>query len=172
VTTTFTGQELPSLLRNAAVPIWLPWPLPSGWLVTGFAGATDDLGETCGCAVALSGPNPFGGPGEMLIISEELGLGLGARFAGLPGPDPGGDVAASAPHAGVRFSNHEFPLWHVDAPHRAAYVGTVMGHWLWLVMFPDTAGLLMARPLVLRDLRDPGQELDLPYGQRSPLLPD
>lgn len=172
MTAIFTGQELPDLLRNAVVPIWLPWPLPPGWLVTGFAGATDALGGTCGCAVALSGPNPFGGPAEMLIISEELGLGLGARFAGLSGPDPGSDFAASPPHAFVRFSNRQFPLWHVDAPRRAAYVGTVQGHWLWLVMFPDTAGLLMAEPLALRDLRDPGQELDLPYGERSPLLPD
>jgi Family of unknown function (DUF6758) len=212
MTVTLTGQELPDLLRNAVVPIWLPWPLPAGWLVTGFAGAHEErcaanrcaanrcaangcaangcaangcaangcAANRCaangcaanGCAVALSGPNPFGGPGEMLIISEEPGLGLGARFAGLSGLDPGSDFAACPPHAFVRFSNHEFPLWHVDAPHRAAYAGAVLGHWLWLVMFPDTTGLLLAEPLTLRDLRDPGQNLDLPYGERSPLLPD
>ena len=80
---------LEGLLRGAAVPIWLPWPLPPGWLVTGFAGAGDERSGTRGCAVAVSGPNPVGGPGEMVLVSEELGVGLGARFAGLDGPDPG-----------------------------------------------------------------------------------
>lgn len=32
-------EGLEGLLRGAAVPVWLPWPLPLGWLVTGFAGA-------------------------------------------------------------------------------------------------------------------------------------
>jgi len=172
MTVSFTGGGLPELLRSAAVPVWLPWPLPTGWLVSGFAGAGDERSGARGSAVALSGPNPFGGTGQMLIISEELGLGLGARFAGLAGPDPGSDFAATKPHAFVQVSKHEFPLWHVDAPRRAAFAGEVMGHWLWLVLWPDTAGLLLAEPLALRDLRDGGQDLNLPYGERSPLLPD
>jgi hypothetical protein len=172
MTSAFTGRELPELLRSAAVPVWLPWPLPERWLVSGFAGAGDARGDTAGCAVALSGPNPFGGLAEMLIVAEEPGLGLGARFAGLPGPDPGGTFATGAPHAFAVVNKHEFPLWHVDAPHRAAFAGQVMGHWLWLVMWPDTAGLLLVEPLQLTDLREPGQHLDVPYGERSPLLPD
>ncbi|MBO0777016.1 MAG: hypothetical protein J2P34_11955, partial [Actinobacteria bacterium] len=70
---------LRGLLREAGVPVWLPWPLPVGWLVTGFAGAGDDRSGTHACAVALSGPNPVGGLGEMLMVSEEPGVGLGAR---------------------------------------------------------------------------------------------
>ena len=169
---TLSGQELPDLLRSAVVPVWLPWPLPTGWLVTGFAGAGQDRGDTRGSVVALSGPNPFGGHGQMLVISEETGLGLGAGFAGLTGPDPGADFAAGPPHAFVQFDNHDFPLWHVDAPRRAVFAGAAAGHWLWLVLWPDTAGLLMARPLPLRDLRDRGHELVLPYGERCALLPD
>ena len=172
MTAEFTGGGLPELLRSAAVPVWLPWPLPEGWRVTGFAGARDDRTRTCGSAVALSGPNPFGAPAEMLIISEELGLGLGAKFAGLAGPDPGAGFATGSPHAFAHVSKHEFPLWHVDAPRRAAFAGEVLGHWLWLVLWPDTAGLLLAEPLALRDLRDGGPHLNLPYGERSPLLPD
>jgi hypothetical protein len=159
------------LLRGAAVPVWLPWPLPPSWLVTGFAGAGDDRSGARGCAVAVSGPNPCGGPGEMLLVSEELGVGLGARCAGLGGPDPGVDFTAGAPHALVKFGNHEFPVWHVDAPDRAAFAGEVMGNWLWLILWPDTAGMMMVDPLELRDLRDPGQDLDLPFGARSPRLP-
>ena len=164
-------EGLDGVLRSATVPVWLPWPLPPGWLVTGFAAAGDERSGSCGCAVALTGPNPVGGPGEMLIISEQPGVGLGARFAGLDGPDPGRDFTAGPPDASVQFGNHEFPLWHVEAPERAAFVGEIMASWLWLVLWPDTAGTLLMESLTLRDLRDPGQDLDLPYGAMSPHLP-
>jgi hypothetical protein len=165
-----SSESLQAALHGAAVPVWLPWPLPAGWVVTGFATAGDERSGTRGSAVALSGPNPMGGPGDMLLISEEPGVGLGARFAGLAGPDPGGDFTALAPHAFVQFASRQFPLWHVEAPSRAAFAGEVMGSWLWLVLWPDTAGVLLLEPLPLRDLRDPGQELDLPFGARSPRL--
>jgi hypothetical protein len=165
-----SAAGLDGLLYRAAVPVWLPWPLPVGWLVTGFAGAGDERSGARACAVALSGPNPAGGPGEMLLISEELGVGLGARFAGLPGPDPGPDFAAGQPDALIRVGSHELPLWNVEAPGRAVFAGELMGNWLWLVLWPDTTGLLLVEPMPLRDLRDPGQELDLPFGAPSPQL--
>jgi len=149
----------------------LPWPLPGGWLVTGFAAAGDGRSGTRGTVVALSGPNPVGGPAEMLLICEELGVGLGACRAGLDGPDPGGEFLSCSPHARVEFGHHEFPLWHVDAPGRAAFAGELMGSWLWIVLWPDTAGTLLVEPMRLLDLRDPGQELDLPFGARSSRLP-
>jgi hypothetical protein len=107
----------------------------------------------------------------MLLVSEEPGVGLGAHLAGLPGPDPGEGFAAGPPHALVGFGLHEFPLWHVDAPDRAAFAGEVLGNWVWVVLWPDTAGVLLIEPLPLRDLRDPGLELDLPFGAASPRLP-
>ena len=162
---------LEGLLRTSGVPVWLPWPLPAGWLITGFAGAGDERTGMRGCVVALSGPNPVGGPGDLLLVSEELGVGLGARFAGLDGPDPGDSFAAGRPHALVRFGHHDFPLWNVDAPERAAFAGEMMGRWLWAVLWPATAGVLMVEPMTLRDLRDPGQDLDLPFGAPSPRLP-
>jgi hypothetical protein len=161
---------LEGLLRTRGAPVWLPWPLPAGWLVTGFAGVGDERTGTCGCAVALSGPNPCGGPGELLLVSEEPGIGLGARFAGLDGPDPGAGFATGPPHVFVRVDSHDFPLWHVDAPGRAAFAGEVKAHWLWAVLWPETAGLLLLESITLRDLRDPGQELDLPFGAPSPRL--
>lgn len=164
-------EGLRGLLRAAAVPVWLPWPLPGGWLVTGFAGAGDDRTGTRACVVALSGPSPAGGLGEMLVVSEEPGVGLGARCAGLAGPDPGAGFATGQPNALVRFSHHEFPLWHVAAPDVAAFAGEAHGNWLWIVLWPDTAGVLLVDALILRDLRDPGQDLDLPFGAKSPRLP-
>lgn len=166
-----SAEGLAGLLRNAHVPVMLPWPLPGGWLVTGFAAAGDERTGTRGCVVALSGPNPVGGPGEMLLVSEEPGVGLGASCAGLPGPDPGTGFPAGPPHAQVRFGNHEFPLWTTDAPGCAAFVGELMGIWLWVLLWPDTAGTLLVEPLQLVDLRDPGLDLDLPFGARSPRLP-
>jgi hypothetical protein len=162
---------LQGLLRDIRVPVWLPWPLPVGWLVTGFAGAGDDRSGTRGCLVALSGPNPVGGPGEMLLVSEEMGVGLGAWLAGLSGPDPGEGFATGPADAFVRFAHHEFPMWHVQTPDRAAFAGEVLGNWLWMVLWPDTAGVLLLEALSLVDLRDPGQDLDLPFGAASPRLP-
>ena len=164
-------EGLEGLLRTGGVPVWLPWPLPVRWLVTGFAAAGDERTGMRGCAVALSGPNPVGGPGELLLVSEEPGVGLGAGLAGLDGPDPGLGFATAQPNASVRVGHHDFPLWHVDAPGRAAFAGEVMGHWLWAVLWPDTAGVLLLEPITLRDLRDPGQDLDLPFGALSPQLP-
>ena len=143
---------LDGVLRSATVPVWLPWPC---------------------CASAntrvASGRQP-GGP-VINAAHEQPGVGLGARFAGLNGPDPGRDFTAGPPDASVQFGNHEFPLWHVEAPERAVFAGEVMASWLWLVLWPDTAGTLLMESLTLRDLRDPGQDLDLPYGAMSPHLP-
>ena len=164
-------EGLEGLLRTPGVPAWIPWPLPSGWLVSGFAAAGDERSGTRGCAVAVSGPNPVGGPADLLLVSEEPGVGLGAGLAGLDGPDPGDGFAIDKPHAFVQFGNHEFPLWNVAAPGCAAFAGEIKGQWLWALLWPDTAGLLMVEPITLRDLRDPGQQLDLPFGALSPRLP-
>lgn len=162
---------LGGLLADARVPFWVPWPLPQGWLVTGFTGAGDERSGTRGSAVAVSGPNPLGGPADLLIVAEEPGVGLGAGLAGLPGPDPGDGFASGQPNAAVKVANHEAPLWLVEADHKAVFAGEVAGSWLWLVLWPDTAGALLIEPLELRDLRDPTQDLDLPLGALSPRLP-
>jgi hypothetical protein len=162
---------LAGLLRTAEVPVLVPWPLPVGWLVTGFAGAGDDRSGTRASVVALSGPDPAGGPGDLLVVAEEPGIGLGSGLAGLDGPDPGDGFAASPPAAMAQFEGHEVPLWNVVAPDRAAFAGELKGAWLWMVLWPQTAGLILAEHIHLRDLRDPLQELDLPFGAPSPRLP-
>jgi len=164
-------EGLDGLLRIAGVPVWLPWPLPVGWLVAGFAGAGDERTGARACAVAVSGPNPLGGPADMLVVAEEPGVGLGAALAGLDSVDPGADFACAPSVATVSFGNHGFPLWQVESPDRAVFAGEIKGHWLWLVLWPDTAGVLLLEPIELRDLRDPGQDMDLPFGATSPHLP-
>jgi hypothetical protein len=164
-------EALDSLLKTARVPVWLPWPLPQGWLVSGFTGAGDERTGTRGSAVALSGPNPLGGPADLLIVAEEPGVGLGAGLAGLPGPDPGAGFAAGQPNATVKVAHHEAPLWLVESDDKAVFAGEVAGSWLWVVLWPDTAGALLIEPLPLRDLRNREQDLDPPFGALSPRLP-
>jgi hypothetical protein len=164
-------EGLDGLLRFSGVPVLAPWPLPAGWLLAGFAGAGDERTGTRAAAVALAGPNPVGGPADLVVVAEEPGVGLGAALAGLDGVDPGAGFASASPTTTVSFGRHDFPLWHVDSPDRATFAGEIKALWLWLVLWPDTAGVLLIEPLALRDLRDPGQDLDLPFGAASPRLP-
>lgn len=59
----------------------------------------------------------------------------------------------------------------MQVPERAAFVGEAMGSWLWLILWPASAGVLLVEQLELLDLRDPGVQADLPFGAPSPLLP-
>ena len=108
----------------------------------------------------------------MLVVAEEPGIGLGAGLAGLDGVDPGAGSPPRRSCATASFGKHDFPLWQVDSPDRAVFAGEIKGHWLWVVLWPETAGILLIEPIALRDLRDPWQDLDLPFGAPSlPRLP-
>ncbi|GAA0545967.1 hypothetical protein GCM10017744_040650 [Streptomyces antimycoticus] len=167
-------EALVVVTNRARVPVWMPWPLPVGWLFTGVACAGDDRSGGRATAVACSGPGPLGGPGELLLIAEELGVGLGARFAGIPGPDPGpGMRVDKPPHVKVLAAGRPTPLWHVEGTpdDRAVFAGEACGLWLWAVVWPEQTGLLMYDEMVLTDLRDAGAEVDLvPCGALSPRL--
>jgi hypothetical protein len=158
------------VLAGSAVPVWVVWPLPPGWLVTGFAVAGDDRQGGRASVVALSGPAPLGGTADLLVVAEEPGVGLGARYAGIAGPDPGSVSDLGPPQARVQAAGHEAPLWAVAAPpDRAAYAGEARGLWLWLVAWPDIAAMVVLDRLELVDLRDV-PALDLPFGAPSPRL--
>lgn len=167
-----TTELLTYLARHSRVPVWLPWPLPHGWLVTGAGHAGSRAEGVRATVVACGGPDPLGGPGELLIVAEEPGVGLGARYAGLSGHDPGTSFGRGAPQARVQAGGHPGSLWHVAAePDRAAYAGEAAGCWLWLVFYPETAGTLLAERLELADVRSLGHEVDLlAFGALSPRL--
>lgn len=165
---------LAALLPHAHVPLWIPWPLPVNWVVTGFAEAGDERTGALATVVALSGPNPLGGVGEAAIVAEDPGVGLGARLAGLEGADPGDGFDSAAADAKVRFSGHEIALWNLDLGRgRAVYAGEALAHWLWLVFASADTGVLMCEINAIRDLRDirrGGIALEPPYGALSPFL--
>src|SRR4051812_30609869 len=103
-------EVLADVVRRAKVPVWLPWPLPRGWVVTGVSWAGDDRTGARAVTTSVSGPAPLGGMGELLLVSEEPGIGLGARYAGMAGPDPGLDPAGPA-SAKVSAAGHPTALW-------------------------------------------------------------
>ncbi|GIH91405.1 DUF6758 family protein [Planobispora siamensis] len=167
-----SAAAVEAVVQSARVPVWLPWPLPTGWLVTGFAEAGDERTGTRAAVVALSGPSVTQGPADLLIIAEEPGVGLGAAFAGLDGPDPGDGFGQGPAHAKIEVKGHPAALWCVEgAPDRAVYAGEALGDWLWTIVWPAEAGCLITlTELCLRDLRDDDQALDLPFGAFSPRL--
>jgi hypothetical protein len=162
-------ESLEVVRSRARVPVWVPWPLPVGWLVTGFADAGDDRTGAVAVAVALSGPSPVGGgPADLVLVAEEPGIGLGASYAGLPGPDPGTGFGVTAANAKLEIAGHPVAMWAAGADDVAAYAGEAFANWLWAVLWPESAGVLMLEDLNLRDLRE--SPPDLPYGAFCPRL--
>ncbi|WP_369795894.1 DUF6758 family protein [Actinoplanes sp. N902-109] len=161
------------------VPLWCPWPLPPGWMVTGVGWAGDDRSGVRATALSCSGPDPLGGgPADLVLIAEQPGVGLGTRFAGISGIDPGylitealGDASRRAgPHAKIVAGGHPTPLWCVKSPEdRCAYVSEAKGMWLYAVAWPASAGYFLAEHVVLHDLSDEAVP-ELVYGAPSPYL--
>ena len=156
---------------GSGVPLWAPLPLLPGWSMTGLATAGDERSPARATVMALAGPSPLGGPADLLLIAEEPGVGLGARYAGLDEIDPGLTVA-SPPDGKVEAAGHPTALWRTpSADDRVAFVGEAMGVWLWAVLWPPAAELVLLEHLVLHDLRDVAhQAVELPIGAPSPRL--
>lgn len=156
---------------TAEVPVWLPWPLPQGWVLSGLAPVGDEVTGVRAVAVALSGPHPLGGPADMLLLSEEPGVGLGSRLAGLTGSDPQPAVDTS-PYTYLHAHGHPVPMWLVDAgTDCAVVVGERDLAWLWLLVRPASAGALLLDQLLVADARALGEEVRLmPYGARTTWL--
>lgn len=177
-----TSVAAAQLAARAQVPVWLPWPLPNAWLVTGLQAAGDDHTGWLATVVAVSGPNPLATRGregsrvaDVLVVAEQPAIGLGARLAGIsdvdPGPSLSAAMAAGGPHAVAEAAGHAVPMWSVPgSPDRAVYVGEAASVWLWLVALPAEAGAMALEDLRLMDLRAPDHALDLPTGAASPHL--
>lgn len=170
---------LEDVASRSQVPVWMPWPLPAGWLFTGVAEAGTQRDGPQATVVACSGPNPAPRPttpgerpADLLLVAEAPGVGLGAHLAGLDDVDPGGSVGVGPADAKLRAGGFPEPLWLVQgAPDRATYVGQAGGVWLYLVFWPDTAGLLLAENLDLHDLRASQSTIQPPVGAPCPRLP-
>ena len=155
-------------------PTYLPWPLSPGWQVTDF-GVVGAPGHARATVTAVSGSSPLDGPVEVMVISEEAGTGLGARCAGTVHSDPGTQIAGNPPSARIRLGSQGVPLWPISTHDadavldRSVFAGEAAGRWLWLVLRPASAMLLLADDWFLADVSGFGaQLLETPFGGHPP----
>ena len=163
-------EAVDHVVALAGVPVWMPHGL-TGWLVSGFGYAGDDRVGARAVATSLTGPSPLGGAAELILVAEEPGVGLGARLAGLPGPDPGDAVGAGPPDAKLEAAGHPTALWSVpSAGDCAVFAGEAKALWLWALVWPASAGVVMYDNVSLLDVRDGCIEAELAFGASSPRL--
>ena len=163
----FAPQTMAQLF-GGRVPAWLPWPLPTGWSVSGLRWTHDGVRYPRAVAVACTGPGPFGGLAELVLVAEEPGVGLGARYAGLDLTDPGPDLSRLAPDTRIRAGGRPTPMWCLpEITDRVVYVGEAAGSWLWASAWPADAWTVIHDDLTLIDLRDPGLAYEVPAGDIS-----
>jgi hypothetical protein len=138
--------------------------------------AGDDHTGPVAAVLACSGPNPLvvdpqdSHVADLLLVSEQPGVGLAAHLAGLESLDPGDAVGHGSPHLKLTVGGHDTPMWALDADGVAAYVGEAAGVWLWTIAWPQTALAVLLEQFELRDVRDLDHLPDLPYGALSPRL--
>jgi hypothetical protein len=161
--------------RCEASPTLVPWPLAPGWTITDFGCVVHPGREARASMLSCSGVTDPDGVVELTIVSEEPGVGLGARCAGTDHTDPGAEVGEGPPHAKVRIAGVALPLWSVStsasdpAFDRSVFAGEAHGRWLWLVLRPASAALLLRDEWILADVAGLGPELiDVPFGGNPP----
>lgn len=158
----------------SGLPTYLPWPLGTGWRVSDFAVVTMPGGRPLATLAACTGTTDLDGPIDVIVVSEEAGTGLGARCAGLAGADPRLETGPAA--ARVRVAGRAVPLWSVStaeaAPRheeRSVLVGEASGRWLWLLLQPASALLLLHEEWHLHDVSQMGPTLvDLVFDGPAP----
>ncbi|WP_309647726.1 DUF6758 family protein [Nocardioides sp.] len=164
------------LRASIGFPTLIPWPVPPAWSVTDFAVVGADPERARATMIACSGASELDGPVDLIILSEEAGVGLGARIAGTHHDDPGSEISSGSPMAKVRIDSQAVPLWAVSTSNassewdRSVMAGEASGRWLWLIFHPASAMLLLRDDWILRDLSEVGpQLLELPFGGPAPL---
>jgi hypothetical protein len=89
--------------------------------------------------------------------------------------DPGAEIGQGPAHAKVRIDGHPISLWSVLTSDvdvdfdRSVFAGEAHGRWLYLVLRPASAALLLEDEWILADLAGLGAALmDLPFGGTPP----
>ncbi|MEI2716773.1 MAG: DUF6758 family protein [Candidatus Nanopelagicales bacterium] len=162
-----SSATLTALAAESDVPFWVPWPLPATWVFAGIQVVGGGRQPIEAATLGFTGRGMSAGPSDLLIVGEKPGTGVGARWAGVPEPAP--SLMAQPATTKIRTAGWPTPLWSLESPGRAAYVGESAGCWLWLITWPDTSWSVFDLDLELRDLRD-GIAIDLPSGAMLPRL--
>jgi hypothetical protein len=155
-------------------PTYLPWPMSPGWAITDF-GIVGTAGEASASVTCVSGTSELDGPVDIFVIAEEAGVGLGARCAGTVQSDPGREVGDGPPPIKVRIDSQAIPMWVVstssadDRFDRTVFAGEAAGRWLWIVLRPASAMLLMRDDWILRNAAELGPGMiDMEFGGNAP----
>lgn len=158
-----------------SAPTLVPWPLAPGWTITDFGCVVAPGQEARASMLSCSGVTDPDGVVELTVVSEEPGVGLGARCAGTDHTDPGAEIGEGPPQAKVRIEGVTLPLWAVSTSmndttfDRSVFAGEAHGRWLWLVLRPASAALLLSDEWMLADVASLGPELiDVPFGGSPP----
>ncbi|WP_278256542.1 DUF6758 family protein [Nocardioides convexus] len=169
------------LQRVDSFPTYLPWPLGPGWSVSDFAAVAPTEGPAHATMTCVSGTSQARRPGR------RDGGQRGARHrlrrphrrAGRRGRrrvllDPGHEIDGPAP-VRVRADQYPVGLWPVSVStspgewDRSVLAGEAGGRWLWLVLRPASAILLLRDDWILRDVSATGPRLvALPFGGATP----
>ena len=166
------AYHLADAASSSGVPVWLPWPMPPGWAVSGVR-RTGGTGSARGVAIALMGPGMTARQAELVLVAEEPGVGLGASYAGLDSTDPGPGVASLPCDTKLTVGGHPTPMWSLPVSDRAAYVGEAGGCWLWAIAWPVGEWMVVHDDLTLVDVRAPEHRAllaELPVALLSPHL--
>ena len=155
-------------------PTYLPWPMSPGWRVTDFA-AVGDPAATRATMTCCSGTSELDGPVDVLVVAEEPGTGLGSRIAGTHHLDPGPELDQGPPAVRVRIEHLPVSLWPVSTSaevgewDRSVVAGEADARWLWIVLRPASAILLLRDDWILRDVSVAGPQLvEMPFGGPAP----
>jgi hypothetical protein len=161
--------------RAGTMPTYVPWPLAPGWTVTDFGCVARPGSDGRATVLSTSGPSDADGVVEVSVVAEEAGVGLGSRCAGLSRSDPGAEIGDGPPHVRLRILGRPVSLWSVltseadVAFDRSVFAGEAEGRWLWLVLWPASAALLLRDEWILMDVADLGPALvDVPFGGHPP----
>ncbi|MCW2754207.1 MAG: hypothetical protein JWQ32_1618 [Marmoricola sp.] len=167
-----TFAELVS--RAEDLPTYLPWPMSPGWSISDF-GCVTGADRACATVTTTVGTSDLDGPVEVTVVAEDPGVGLGSRCAGTSYDDPGDQIHHGQHAVRVRAGGRAVPMWVVDPPDdgdvlsTAVFAGEAEGRWLWIIVRPASAALLLRDEWLLADVTGFGPEaLEMPFGGPRP----
>jgi hypothetical protein len=159
--------------RAGDLPIYLPWPMSPGWSIADF-GCVAGRGPSATVTTTV-GMSDLDGQVEVSVVTEDPGVGLGARVAGSKHTDPGDQVGSGPPAVRLRAGGRPVPMWVVDVDAgddflgASVFAGEAEGRWLWLVLRPASAALLLHDEWLLADVTGFGPNaLEMPFGGPRP----
>lgn len=159
------------------IPVYVPWPMSPGWQVSDYGVVADpsaDRARALATFTTTTGTSDLDGHVEVTIVTEEPGIGLGSRLAHTTVLDPGEQVGRGPALVQVRAGGHPVHLWPVDTKHASplaagVFAGESDGRWLWVIMRPASAALLLRDEWLLADVTGFGPEvIEMSFGSPHP----